>query len=118
MKVRLTLEVPEAARLHIGALDKGDLDTRALAGRDGIRNFMQRYVSALAEQASAVHAGPLTDAEIKDAREAVTYLRANGKTDDEIRTWLLLQQARIEVATSKLESDRRFGRPHYGHEIA
>lgn len=108
MKVRLTVEVSDSARLHIGALDRSDLDSRALAGREGIREYVQRHVNALGEQADALYMGPLTDAEIKDAREAVTYLRANGKTDDQIRAWLLLQQARIQVSTAYIESDRRF----------
>lgn len=116
MKVRMTLDVPENARLHIGALTGEQVDDRALATRDGVREFLQQFVATLAESVSTVSPGPLTDAEIKDAREAVTYLRANGKTDQEIRTWLLMQQARISVATSRLESDRRFGQPHYGHQ--
>src|SRR5688572_9542895 len=108
MKVRMTLEVPENARLHIGGMALGDLDARALATRDGVRDYLQRYVEALAEDASAVSPGPLTDGEIHDAREAVTYLRANGKTDHEIRTWLLMQQARIQVATKSIASSRKF----------
>lgn len=108
MKVRMTLEVPENARQYIGAIANGDLDSRALATRDGVRDYLQRYVVCLAEDASAVSPGPLTDAEINDAREAVTYLRANGKTDHEIRTWLLMQQARIHVSTRQIASTRRF----------
>lgn len=108
MKVAMTLDVSEGARLHIGALNKGDLDARALANREVIREYMQRYVTALGEKASALHLGALTDEEIKDAREAVTYLRAKGMQDHEIRNWLLIQQARISVATRRLESTRKF----------
>lgn len=116
MRVRMTLEVPEPARLHIAGLGAPDIDSRALATRDGIRDYIQRYVQALAEDASALSLGPLTDAEIKDAKEAVTFLRAKGMRDHEIRSWLLMQQARIQVATRNIESDRRFGQPHYGHQ--
>jgi hypothetical protein len=116
MKVRLTLDVSDPARLHIGAFDRSDLDSRALAGREGIRGYVQRHVDALGEMAEALHMGPLTDNETKDAREAVTYLRANGRTDEEIRAWLLLQQARIQVATERIDSDRVFGQPHHGHD--
>jgi hypothetical protein len=90
MKVRMTIEVPESARLYIGGINKGDLDSRALAGREGVREFLQRYVAALAEDAGSLYPGPLTDAEIRDAREAVTYLRAQGKQDHEIRAWLIM----------------------------
>lgn len=108
MKVRMTIDVPEKARLFIAGVNKGDLDSRALANRDGIKEFMERYVTALGEDSGALYPGPLTDAEIRDAREAVTYLRAKGHQDHEIRAWLIMQQARVQAATSKVDSVRQF----------
>lgn len=108
MKIRMTLEVPESARLHMGALGADGIDNRALATREAVRDFLQQYVVALAEDTGVASIGPLTDAEINDAREAVTYLRASGKSDKEIRTWLLMQQARIQVAARNIASDREF----------
>lgn len=108
MKVRMTIEVPESARLYIAGVNKGDLDTRALANRDGVREFLQRYVVALSEDAGSLYPGPLTDAEIRDAREAVTYLRAQGKEDREIRAWLIMQQARVQAATARIDSAHQF----------
>jgi hypothetical protein len=104
----MTIDVPEKARLFIAGVNKGDLDTRALANRDGIKEFMERYVTALGQDAGSLYPGPLTDAEIKDAREAVTYLRAQGRQDHEIRAWLIMQQARVQAATRTIDSTHQF----------
>jgi hypothetical protein len=39
--------------------------------------------------------GKLSEDEAKDAELAVQYLRKQGKSDGQIRAWLLLQRARM-----------------------
>ncbi len=45
---------------------------------------------------------PLSPEELGDAKSAVETLRGAGKTDAEIRAWLLLQRARYDLRGNQL----------------
>jgi hypothetical protein len=98
MKIRLTLEVSDLARLHMGALDrtapviKGG---RPLVRREAVVAHLQLYLDRLTDEFAAIPRGPLTAEESIDAQDAIDYLRKLGKTDPQIRAWLLLQRARL-----------------------
>lgn len=96
MKIQMTLEVPDPARKYIASLSKCETtETTGLATREAVTAYLQAVVARLNEDGSVLPTGKLTEDEARDAEDAITYLRKQGKTDGQIRAWLLLQKARF-----------------------
>lgn len=106
MKIAVTLEVPDPARLYIAHLvEQCETINSGLASREAIVAYMQAHLARLAEDGSSLPTGRLTEDEEKDAKEAVTYLRAQGKSEGQIRAWLLLQKARFNFGPKRQADD-------------
>lgn len=105
MKIAMTLEVPDAARKYIAMLAEGETIQSGLASRDACVEYLQTVVSRLSDDGSIVPTGKLTEDEEADAKEAITWLRAQGKTDGQIRAWLLLQKARFNFGPQRRKAD-------------
>lgn len=98
MKIQMTLEVPDPARKYIASLADGETIKSGLATREAVAAYVQSLVARLSEDGSALPTGQLTAEEAKDAEDAITYLRKQGKTEGQIRAWLLLQKARFNFS--------------------
>lgn len=95
MKIRITLDVPEMARVYLCRLNPDAPATRKHAmTRAALLKHLREYVDGLSECYRTAHDAPLTAQEMKDASDAVKWLRSSGKTDGQIRSWLLMQRAR------------------------
>ena len=109
MRVRLTLEVPDAARRYLARLLPEAPHTREGRHRKLLRaaliEHLQGYVNQLAEDFSGGYVGPLSDKDQRDAQDAVSYLRAAGKSDGQIRAWLLLQRSQAMPRTVTRDID-------------
>ena len=97
MKIQMTLDVPDPARKYIASLspDGETTETTGLATREAVMAYFQSLAARLNEDGSVLPTGKLTDEEAKDSEDAITYLRKQGKTEGQIRAWLLLQKARF-----------------------
>jgi hypothetical protein len=96
MKIAMTIEVPDEARRYIAQLSDGETtETTGLATREACVAYFQTVVATLSRDGSLLPTGKLTEEEAQDAELAVQYLRKQGKTDGQIRAWLLLQRARL-----------------------
>lgn len=98
MKVRMTLEVSDAARAYIAQHVGGGTTQAGMADRDSIVEFFEKLAKSTDEAGVLLTPGKLQENELGDAKEAVTYLRAQGKTESQIRSWLFYQKARFAVA--------------------
>jgi hypothetical protein len=96
MKIQMTLDVPDPARKYIASLSDGETtETTGLATREAVMAYFQSIAARLNEDGSVLPTGKLTEEEMKDSEDAITYLRKQGKTEGQIRAWLLLQKARF-----------------------
>jgi hypothetical protein len=95
MKIQMTLEVSDPARKYIASLADCETIDSGLATREAVMAYVQSLVARLNEDGSILPTGKLTEEEAKDAADAITYLRKQGKTEGQIRAWLLLQKARF-----------------------
>lgn len=99
MRLRPVLIVSDSARRIIAQQRPTAARTSrgALASRESVIDYLQQRLDRL----SALHPWwddePLTDDEAADARAAVEHLRKAGKSDGEIRAWLLCQRARYDL---------------------
>lgn len=105
MKIEMTLDVPDPARKYIASLADCETIQSGLATREAVVAYMQTLVARLSDDGSILPTGKLTDEEETDAKEAVTWLRAQGKTDGQIRAWLLLQKARFNFGPARRRND-------------
>jgi hypothetical protein len=69
----------------------------ALATRNLVITYLQERLNRLSALTPWWDDEPLSPEEIADAKAAVETLRSAGKTDAEIRAWLLLQRARYDL---------------------
>lgn len=109
MKVRMTLEVPDELRRFIAEMERNCPTTKdGLASRFAVAKYVQNLVAKLNATQEALELdrnrirqeilmAPLTAAEIEDNKQAVSWLRAQGKSDPAIREWLLHQKARLAI---------------------
>lgn len=95
MKIQMTLEVSDAARVHIAQLAEGETLNSGMATREAVIEYLKAHVARLDRDGAMLPTGKLSEDEAKDAELAVQYLRKQGKTDGQIRAWLLLQKARM-----------------------
>lgn len=99
MRLRPVLLVSDSARKMIAKLRPGG--ARTARGAKASRELVITYLQDRLDQLSALHPWwddePLRDDEIGDARAAVEYLRRAGKSDADIRAWLLCQRARYDL---------------------
>jgi hypothetical protein len=72
----------------------------AMVTREGVVEYVQSRLDALTALAPWWDDEPLSATEAQDARAAVDYLRAAGKSDADIRAWLLLQRARYDLRSN------------------
>lgn len=102
MRVCLTLNVPDAARRHIARVKPDGKRTvrGALATRHLIVDYLQERIEALSKLTPWWDDEPLSQDEMKDAADAIWVLKKAGKTDADIRTWLLSQRARYDIGTT------------------
>jgi hypothetical protein len=70
---------------------------RAFATRAVVISYIQERLNRLSALSPWWDDEPLSPDEQSDARAAVETLRSAGKTDTEIRAWLLLQRARYDL---------------------
>ena len=99
MKIQMTLDVPDPARLYIAQLTEDcEKINSGLATREAVVAYVQATIARLTEDGSALPSGKLSAEEQKDAEDAITYLRKQGKSDGQIRAWLLLQKARFNFS--------------------
>jgi len=106
MKIAITLDVPDPARLYIAQLvEDAETINKGLATREACIAYIQAHLARLASDGSVLPTGKLTLEEEDDAKEAVTYLRAQGKTEGQIRAWLLLQKARFNFGPQRTRND-------------
>lgn len=103
MRVRPVLIVPDSARKMIARMrPTGRRTVRgALASRDLVITYLQERIDRLSELFPWWDDEPLRPDELEDARAAVEVLRHSGKTDAEIRAWLLCQRARYDLRSIK-----------------
>lgn len=101
MRLRLSLVVSDSARRIIARLQP-DLP-QTVRGAKATRNAVATYLQARLDTLSALNPWwddePLSTDEEGDARLAVEYLRRCGKSESEIRAWLLLQRARYDIGS-------------------
>ncbi len=99
MRVRAVLEVSDGARRMIARIRPDGRRTvrGALATRNLVISYFQERVNRLSALTPWWDDEPLSPEEIADAKAAVETLRSAGKTDAEIRAWLLLQRARYDL---------------------
>lgn len=99
MRVRPMLDVPDSARRMIARIrPDGKRTVRgALATRTVVISYIQERLNRLSALSPWWDDEPLSPDEQSDARAAVETLRSAGKTDAEIRAWLLLQRARYDL---------------------
>lgn len=71
-----------------------------MATREAVVSYLQYRLDGLNGLAEWWDNEPLSDHECRDADAAVDFLRRAGKTDGEIRAWLLLQRARYDLQRS------------------
>lgn len=121
MKVRLTVQVQDALRAYIAS--KASRTKAGLAPRKDVVAWLQKNVSelgtsSLAETMVREYAqwkeyttAPLTQDEVRDAKAAIEYLRSAGKTNSEIRAWMLLQRARLDFAINNPPPSSRENHP-------
>jgi hypothetical protein len=99
MRIRLTLELSDGLRRHVAqalALQypRKTRDGRA-ARRDCIAWLQRKLTEANLDWNQVFPQGPrLSELEQREAAEAVDYMRKAGRTDEQIRAWLLKQRAR------------------------
>lgn len=112
MKIEMTIEFPDAARRYIAMLSAADVvereqitTDRGLATREACASYIKAVIAGLDKEGSVIPTGKLTLEEETDAKEAVTWLRAQGKTDGQIRAWLLLQKARFNFGPPRRNED-------------
>jgi hypothetical protein len=90
MKVRVTLELSDDFRSYVAATVSTSAKTRqGLATRTACRAWI---IANLAQLGDLPHLH-FDRVDLKDFTEAVDYLRKAGRTDDEIRRWLMTQRA-------------------------
>lgn len=99
MRVRPMLEVPDSARRMIARIrPDGKRTVRgALATRTVVISYVQERLNRLSALSPWWDDEPLSPDELSDAKAAVETLRSAGKSDAEIRAWLLLQRARYDL---------------------
>jgi hypothetical protein len=99
MRLRLVLTVPDSARRMIGRIrPDGKRTVRgALAHRSVVASYLQERLNRLSALTPWWDDEPLSPDEQNDARSAIETLRSAGKSDAEIRAWLLLQRARYDL---------------------
>lgn len=83
---RLHPQLPRTARGH-------------KATREAMVTYLQGRLDGLSGLAPWWDDEPLSTDEERDAKAAVDYLRKCGKSDSEIRSWLLLQRARYDIGS-------------------
>lgn len=93
------LEVPDAARRMIARIRPDGKRTarRGLATRTVVISYLQERLNRLSALSPWWDDEPLSPEEQSDAKSAIETLRSAGKTDAEIRAWLLLQRARYDL---------------------
>jgi hypothetical protein len=101
MRLRPVLIVSDRARKVIAKLrPEGQRTARgAKASRDLVISYVQERLHRLSDLAPWWDDSPLSEDDLEDARSAVAYLRSSGKTDSEIKSWLLVQRARYDLRT-------------------
>lgn len=99
MRVRPMLEVSDGARRMIARIRPDGKRTMrgALATRSLVISYIQERLNRLSALSPWWDDEPLSPEEQSDARGAIETLRSAGKTDAEIRAWLLLQRARYDL---------------------
>jgi hypothetical protein len=99
MRLRPALQVSDAARRMIARIRPDGRRTvrGALATRTVVIAYLQERLNQLSALTPWWDDEPLTPEEIADARGAVETLRSAGKSEPEIRAWLLLQRARYDL---------------------
>lgn len=99
MRVRPVLDVSDGARRMIARIRPDGRRTvrGALATRNLVITYLQERLNRLSALTPWWDDEPLSPEEIADAKAAVETLRSAGKTDAEIRAWLLLQRARYDL---------------------
>lgn len=104
MRVRPVLEVSDAARRMIARVrPDGRRTVRGkLATRTVVISYLQERLTRLSALSPWWDDEPLSPEEQSDAKAAVETLRSAGKTDAEIRAWLLLQRARYDLRGKQL----------------
>jgi hypothetical protein len=103
MRLRALLFVSDNARRAVARLQPNSQRTArgAMATREAVVAYVQERLDALSELAPWWDNEPLSTVEAQDARAAVEYLRHAGKSDGEIRAWLLLQRARYDLRSDR-----------------
>jgi hypothetical protein len=99
MRLRPVLDVPDSARRMIARIRPDGRRTvrGALATRTVVIAYLQERLHQLSALTPWWDDEPLTPDEIAEARAAVETLKSAGKSDAEIRAWLLLQRARYDL---------------------
>jgi hypothetical protein len=100
----MTFEVPDLARRYLCRLDPEAPHTqRYRLTRNALKKHLQNYVASLSEFYRSTHDRELTASELRDASAAVQWLKGLGKSDGEIRAWLLMQRARLHFHGEQLD---------------
>ncbi len=104
MRVRPVLDVSDGARRMIARIRPDGRRTvrGALATRNLVISYLQERLNRLSALTPWWDDEPLDPDELSDAKAAVETLRSAGKTDAEIRAWLLLQRARYDLRGNHL----------------
>jgi hypothetical protein len=109
VRLRALLFVEEPARRAIARLQPNQPRTArgSMATREAVVSYLQSRLDALSALAPWWDNEPLSPVESQDASAAVAYLRSAGKSDGEIRAWLLLQRARYDVVRSNADGSAK-----------
>src|SRR5579862_4435524 len=105
MKVRLTLDLSDALRNAIGqSLPQKSKTRKGLAHHAAIIAVLKQWTEEAAEDWRPLYPRPkLTALEEGEAAQAVDYLKKIGRSDRQIRDWLLLERARLRFPRSAIE---------------
>jgi hypothetical protein len=103
MKINLTLDVSDDLRRVMGQAPECKKTRDGLAVREAVVRYVRAKVLTWSVRAEgfAVPAA-LTDAEMDGYDDAVSYLKALGLTDTQVKRWILKQRARHDYVKSRL----------------
>ncbi len=107
MKINLTLDVSDGTRLIMAKSVPGgarSATAKGLASRQVVLEFIQARLRAMNDASEWITAAELTEIEKNEASDAIDYLKKAGKSDSEIRSWLLKQRARAQFTHTQLNA--------------
>lgn len=100
IKMRMRVLVPKSARLEIARLLKLSAAEKTVQGeatREAVGSYLQKHLDELASGHVSIPTTHTEETITEESRLAIDVLRKAGWSDDRIRSWLMLQNARFQI---------------------